>query len=65
MDVIIEDGMQTFEGRSLSVAGSIQNLRPGGIYVIEDIAKKERLGDGSTNWQPPTRQDSLIMNLYW
>jgi hypothetical protein len=33
--------MQTFEGRSLSLAGSIQNLRPGGIYVIEDIAKKE------------------------
>jgi hypothetical protein len=41
MDVIIEDGMHTFEGSVSFFDGSIQNLRPGGIYVIEDIAKKE------------------------
>jgi hypothetical protein len=39
MDVIIEDGMQTFEGSLSFLDGSIEQLRPGGIYIIEDIAK--------------------------
>ena len=43
MDVIIEDGMHTFEGSVSFLNGSINQLRPGGIYVIEDIAK-EALG---------------------
>lgn len=40
MDVIIEDGMHTFEGSVSFLDGSIEQLSPGGIYVIEDIAKK-------------------------
>lgn len=43
MDVIIEDGMHTFEGSVSFLNGSIEQLRPGGIYIIEDIAK-ETLG---------------------
>jgi SAM-dependent methyltransferase len=39
MDVIIEDGMHTFEGSLSFLDGSIEQLRPGGIYIIEDIAK--------------------------
>ena len=38
MDVIVEDGMHTFEGSVSFLNGSIDQLRPGGIYVIEDIA---------------------------
>src|SRR4029077_15608726 len=43
MDVIIEDGVHTFEGSVSFLEGSIEQLRPGGIYVVEDIAK-EALG---------------------
>lgn len=39
MDVIIEDGMHTFKGSISFLDGSIEQLRPGGIYVIEDITK--------------------------
>jgi hypothetical protein len=39
MDVIIEDGVHTFDGSVSFLNGSINHLRPGGIYVIEDIAK--------------------------
>jgi hypothetical protein len=40
MDMIIEDGIHTFEGSVSFLDGSIEQLRPGGIYVIEDIAKE-------------------------
>ncbi len=43
MDVIIEDGMHTFEGSVSFLNGSIDQLRTGGVYVVEDIAK-ESLG---------------------
>ncbi len=43
VDAIIEDGMHTFEGSVSFLRGSIEHLRPGGIYVIEDIAN-ETLG---------------------
>lgn len=56
MDVIIEDGMHTFEGSVSFLEGSIGQLRPGGIYVIEDIAKQTLgrwLNELETNY--PTR----------
>src|SRR5262249_12306901 len=37
MDVIIDDGLHTFEGNTSFLEGSIERLRPGGIYIIEDI----------------------------
>jgi hypothetical protein len=37
MDVIIEDGLHTFDGNVSFLEGSLDKLRPGGFYVIEDI----------------------------
>ena len=36
-DLIVEDGLHTFEGNISFLENSIESLRPGGIYVIEDI----------------------------
>jgi hypothetical protein len=41
MDIIIEDGLHTFEANMSFLNGSLQHLRPGGLYVIEDIAGEE------------------------
>lgn len=40
MDIIIEDGLHTFEANVSFLEGSLNHLRPGGIYVIEDILWK-------------------------
>jgi len=37
MDIIIDDGMHTFEGNTSFLEGSIKHLLPGGTYVVEDI----------------------------
>jgi len=37
LDVIIDDGLHTFEANVSFLEGSIDHLRPGGIYVTEDI----------------------------
>jgi len=37
IDIIIDDGLHTFEANSSFLAGSLDQLNPGGIYVIEDI----------------------------
>lgn len=37
-DIIIEDGLHTFEANVSFLKGSLDQLRPGGIYVVEDIA---------------------------
>jgi SAM-dependent methyltransferase len=36
-DIIIEDGLHTFEANVAFLEASLQHLRPGGIYVTEDI----------------------------
>jgi hypothetical protein len=36
-DIIIEDGLHTFEANISFLEASLSRLRPGGIYVIEDI----------------------------
>ena len=36
-DIIIEDGLHTFEANTSFLEASIDHLRPGGIYVVEDI----------------------------
>jgi hypothetical protein len=37
MDIIIEDGLHTFEGNVSFLERSLGHLRPGGIYITEDI----------------------------
>jgi len=37
-DIIIEDGLHTFEANISFLEESLDHLRPGGIYVAEDIA---------------------------
>ena len=37
VDVLIEDGLHTLEANISFLEGSLKHLRPGGIYVIEDI----------------------------
>jgi len=36
-DIIIEDGLHTLEANISFLEESLQHLRPGGIYIIEDI----------------------------
>ena len=36
-DIIIEDGLHAFEANVSFLEGSLHHLRPGGIYVVEDI----------------------------
>ncbi len=38
MDLIIDDGLHTFEGNISFMEGSLSQVRKGGHYVIEDIA---------------------------
>jgi hypothetical protein len=40
MDIIIDDGLHTFEGNISFLDGSLEHLRPGGVYVIEDIVQE-------------------------
>jgi hypothetical protein len=41
MDLIIEDGLHTFEGNASFLAGSLDHVLPGGFYSIEDIMTKD------------------------
>jgi len=40
MDIMIEDGLHTFEGNTSFLEGSLEHLRPGGVYVVEDIHRE-------------------------
>jgi hypothetical protein len=40
MDILIEDGMHSFEANISFLEGSLEQLRPGGFYVVEDIHRK-------------------------
>jgi hypothetical protein len=64
MDVIIEDGMHTFEGSISFLDGSIDHLRPHGIYVIEDIAKTSLgrwLDELEKNYRPRFRNHEFVL----
>jgi hypothetical protein len=41
VDIIIEDGLHTFEANISFLEGSLDHLRPGGIYVTEDIMRHD------------------------
>ncbi len=36
-DIILDDGLHTFEGNTTFLEGSLAHLRPGGIFIVEDI----------------------------
>lgn len=40
MDVIIDDGLHTLEGNSSFLEASLGRVRPGGLYVIEDLPRE-------------------------
>jgi len=40
-DIIIEDGLHTFEANTTFLEGSLEHLHPGGFYVIEDICQDD------------------------
>ena len=40
IDIIIDDGLHTFEANTSFLDGSLEHLRPGGVYVIEDILRE-------------------------
>jgi len=40
MDIIIDDGLHTLEGNLSFLNGSLDRLRPGGFYVVEDILQE-------------------------
>jgi spermidine synthase len=46
MDFIIDDGLHTFDANVSFLDASLEHLRPGGIYVVEDI-----LNEAIANWQ--------------
>jgi len=46
MDIIIDDGLHTFDANVSFLDASLEHLRPGGIYVVEDI-----LNEAIANWQ--------------
>ena len=37
MDIIVDDGLHTFDANVSFLAGSLEHLRAGGVYVVEDI----------------------------
>jgi hypothetical protein len=40
MDVIVDDGLHTFEGNISFLDLSLGHLKPGGIYIVEDIIRE-------------------------
>jgi hypothetical protein len=40
-DIIIEDGLHTFEANTCFLENSLQHLRSGGVFVIEDITQND------------------------
>lgn len=40
LDIIIEDGLHTFQANISFLEGSLSHLRPGGTYIVEDIEGK-------------------------
>jgi SAM-dependent methyltransferase len=69
VDIIVEDGLHTFEANVSFLEGSLGNLRPGGIFVIEDI-----LPEHVDNWyhrlettyskQYPTHEFAFVVFPY-
>jgi hypothetical protein len=57
MDIIIEDGLHTFEANVSFLEGSLQYLRPNGFYIVEDIG-----WDSLVEWRK--RLDTVYSKQY-
>jgi hypothetical protein len=44
-DIILEDGLHTFEANISFLQGSLDHVRPGGIYITEDVGGREYFED--------------------
>jgi len=53
MNIIVEDGLHTFDANVMFFENSIHKLKVGGVYVIEDISNKDiqRFRTKITEWQ--------------
>jgi len=65
MDLIIEDGLHTFEANTIFLKESLGHLRPGGIYTTEDIASNtlpqwQNLLSGDLPAQFPNHEFALV-----
>lgn len=65
IDIIIDDGLHTFEANTLFLEGSLEQLNPGGVYVIEDIFRgtiesrwRQQLDVYSKRW--PTFEFAMV-----
>ena len=45
LDIIVDDGLHTAKAAIGLFTGLYKNLRPGGVYIIEDVAVNGSLGD--------------------
>jgi SAM-dependent methyltransferase len=61
MDIIIEDGLHTFEANVSFLENSVRYLRPGGFYVIEDIIRPA-LDQWKDYLQGPQAPDSSMFD---
>lgn len=57
MDIIIDDGLHSFDGNISFLNGSLGHLCPGGIYVVEDI-----LQDAVEKWR--THLEAVCSNQF-
>lgn len=39
-DIVIDDGLHTFEANTSFLEGSLEHLRPGGFFIIEDVVSE-------------------------
>jgi hypothetical protein len=62
-DIIIEDGLHTFDANVCFFENSIHKINPGGYYIIEDIAHFEEhlFVDKIKEWE--TQYDSCVFTL--
>ena len=66
MDIIIEDGLHTFEANITFLEESLTQLRPGGIYITEDIGSDQfrQWYDRSSNYskQYPSYEFAFVVS---
>lgn len=65
MDIIIDDGLHTFEANVTFFENSIHKLKPTGIFIIEDISHSDipRFRSKIEQWQKTTPTHIFRMNI--
>lgn len=62
-DVIIDDGLHEFSANDIFLKNSIHKLKPGGIYIIEDITGLTQFNSGAIEYARIFKCESLILML--